>query len=160
LREDRLLDRESWRSSCSTSTTSRCNDRIGHPAGDDVLAEAAGRLRTAVRSADIACRVGGDEFATLLPESGLPDAEELVRRILEVVAGRPIGEAGRLPLSAGITELRGGDGAAALFQRADGALDQAKEAGKGTVVAATRSSGSRTPGPTLADCRRGGRADV
>ncbi|HEV3404098.1 MAG TPA: GGDEF domain-containing protein [Gaiellaceae bacterium] len=114
------------------------NDRIGHLAGDDVLAEAAGRLRTAVRSADIACRVGGDEFAIVLPESGLPDAEQLVRRILEAVTGRPIGEAGRLLLSAGITELRGGDDAAALFQRGDGALDQAKEAGKGTVVAAVR----------------------
>ena len=45
------------------------NDRIGHLAGDTVLAEAAERVRDVVRTADIACRVGGDEFAVILPES-------------------------------------------------------------------------------------------
>src|SRR2546430_12724859 len=76
------------------------NDRIGHLAGDAALAEAAGRLRQVVRSADIACRVGGDEFAIVLPESGLSDAEQLFRRILEAGAGRPGGDAGGLVLSA------------------------------------------------------------
>ncbi|HEY2936369.1 MAG TPA: sensor domain-containing diguanylate cyclase [Gaiellaceae bacterium] len=113
------------------------NDRIGHLAGDAALAEAAGRLRQVVRSADIACRVGGDEFAIVLPESGLSDAEQLFRRILEAVSSRPVGEAGLLELSAGIAELRGGDDGATIFQRADEALYRAKEAGKGTVVAAT-----------------------
>ena len=46
------------------------NDRIGHLAGDAVLAEAASRMRDAIRSADVACRVGGDEFAVIMPESG------------------------------------------------------------------------------------------
>ena len=45
------------------------NDRIGHLSGDTVLAETAERVREAVRSADIACRVGGDEFAVILPEA-------------------------------------------------------------------------------------------
>jgi diguanylate cyclase (GGDEF)-like protein len=112
------------------------NDRVGHLAGDHALAEAAERLRTVVRSADIACRVGGDEFAVVLPESSLADAEQLFRRILDAVSNRPMGEAGTLVLSAGIAELRGGDDAATFFQRADEALYRAKEAGKGTVVAA------------------------
>ena len=45
------------------------NDQIGHLAGDGVLADAAARVRDVVRTADIACRVGGDEFAVVLPES-------------------------------------------------------------------------------------------
>src|SRR5205807_6637610 len=61
------------------------NDRVGHLAGDHALAEAAERLRGVVRSADIACRVGGDEFAVVLPESSLEDAEQLFRRILDSV---------------------------------------------------------------------------
>ncbi len=112
------------------------NDRVGHLAGDHALAEAAERLRAVVRSADIACRVGGDEFAVVLPESSLADADQLFRRILEAVSSRPMGEAGTLVLSAGIAELRGGDDASSFFQRADEALYRAKEAGKGTVVAA------------------------
>src|SRR5919197_5403251 len=55
------------------------NDRIGHLAGDAVLAEAAERVRDVVRTADIACRVGGDEFAVILPESSLEDADQLYR---------------------------------------------------------------------------------
>src|SRR5207253_7779986 len=51
------------------------NDGIGHLAGDAVLAEAAQRVREVVRSADVPCRVGGDEFAVVLPESGLEQAE-------------------------------------------------------------------------------------
>ena len=109
------------------------NDRIGHLAGDHALAEAAERLRTVVRSADIPCRVGGDEFAVVLPESSLEDAEQLFRRILDSVSGRPVAEAGTMLLSAGIAELRGGDDAPSFFQRADEALYRAKRAGKNQV---------------------------
>jgi diguanylate cyclase (GGDEF)-like protein len=112
------------------------NDRIGHLAGDAVLAEAAERVRSVVRSADVACRVGGDEFAVILPESALVDADQLYRRIQNAVASRPIGQAGNLHLSAGVAELRRGDDPTGFFQRADEALYRAKEAGKGRAVAA------------------------
>ena len=112
------------------------NDRIGHLAGDSVLADAAERVRDVVRSADVACRVGGDEFAVILPESTLDDADQLYRRIQAAVSARPIAEVGTLRLSAGIAELRPDDDAVALFQRTDEALYRAKEAGKGQVVAA------------------------
>jgi two-component system, cell cycle response regulator len=112
------------------------NDKIGHLAGDSVLAEAAQRIRSVVRSADITCRVGGDEFGVILPESTLDDADQLYRRIQHAVSSRPIGQAGTLYLSAGVAELRPSDDAVTFFQHADDALYRAKGAGKGRVVAA------------------------
>ena len=112
------------------------NDRVGHLAGDAVLAGAAERVSTVVRTADIACRVGGDEFAVVLPESSLDDADQLSRRIQQVVSASPIGQAGIVSLSAGVARLRPEDDARSFFERADGALYRAKEAGKAQVVAA------------------------
>jgi diguanylate cyclase (GGDEF)-like protein len=113
------------------------NDQIGHLAGDAVLSEAAERVREVVRSADIACRVGGDEFAVILPESRLADADQLYARLQKAVSARPVGEAGPLRISAGVAELRPDDDSISFFQRADNALYGAKEKGKGQVVAAT-----------------------
>jgi diguanylate cyclase (GGDEF)-like protein len=112
------------------------NDRIGHLAGDAVLAEAAVRVREVVRTADIPCRVGGDEFAVVLPESGLEQAEQLFARIQNAIGGRPIGQAGRLKVSAGVAELQPEDDSISFFQRADEALYRAKETGKGRSVTA------------------------
>jgi diguanylate cyclase (GGDEF)-like protein len=123
------------------------NDRVGHLAGDAVLAEVAERIRDVVRSADIACRVGGDEFSIILPESTLADAEQLYRRIQENVSARPIVHAGTLLLSAGIAELRPQDDPVGFFQRADDALYRAKEGGKGRVAAESQGIG----GPALED---------
>jgi diguanylate cyclase (GGDEF)-like protein len=64
------------------------NDHIGHLAGDAVLAEAAERVREVVRSADIACRVGGDEFAVILPESRRADADQHYARLQKAVSAR------------------------------------------------------------------------
>src|SRR3954470_18675802 len=113
------------------------NDRIGHLSGDGVLAEAAERIRDVVRSADIACRVGGDEFAVILPESTLSDADQLYARLRSALSSRPVGQAGPLTMSAGMAEVQPDDDAIAFFQRADHALYGAKEAGKGQVVAAS-----------------------
>jgi diguanylate cyclase (GGDEF)-like protein len=112
------------------------NDRIGHLAGDAVLAEAAERVRDVVRSADIACRVGGDEFAVILPESTLADADQLYRRIQAAVSTRPLVQVGKLHLSAGVSELRSEDDGTSLFERADKALYRAKNAGKDQIVVA------------------------
>jgi diguanylate cyclase (GGDEF)-like protein len=125
------------------------NDRIGHLAGDSVLAEVAERVRSVVRSADVACRVGGDEFGIILPESTLTDAEQLSHRMQAAVASKPIGEAGTLQLSAGAAELRAEDDATKFFERADDALYRAKESGKAEVVAA---------GPTEAPRSQAGEA--
>ena len=112
------------------------NDRVGHLAGDAVLAQLAERARSVVRGADIPCRVGGDEFAVVLPESTLTDAEQLYRRLQFAVSTRATGPAERLHLSAGIAELGPEDDAISFFERADEALFRAKETGKGQAVAA------------------------
>jgi diguanylate cyclase (GGDEF)-like protein len=111
------------------------NDRVGHLAGDAVLAEAAERMLTVMREADVPCRVGGDEFAVVLPEGGVEDAQLLASRIAGAIASRPIGSAGTLQLSAGVAELKPGEGPNDLFQRADDALYRAKELGKARTVA-------------------------
>jgi diguanylate cyclase (GGDEF)-like protein len=112
------------------------NDRIGHLAGDAVLAAVAERLQSAVRGADIPCRVGGDEFAVILPEATQADAEQLYKRVQFAVAARPLGPFERIRLSAGIAELRPEDDAKTFFERADEALYRAKEQGKGRFSAA------------------------
>jgi diguanylate cyclase (GGDEF)-like protein len=112
------------------------NDRIGHLAGDAVLAAVAERVQSVVRGADIACRVGGDEFAVILPESTLGDAEQLYQRVQLAVASRPLGPFERIHLSAGLAELRPEDDAKIFFERADEALYRAKETGKGRFSAA------------------------
>jgi diguanylate cyclase (GGDEF)-like protein len=116
----------------------KVNDRVGHLAGDAVLAEAAERLLSVCRSADIACRVGGDEFAVVVPESSAEDAELLAGRIAHAIGCRPISPGGTVYVSAGIAGLRPDDRATELFQRADEALYHAKEFGKAqTHVAVT-----------------------
>jgi len=116
------------------------NDRIGHLAGDAVLADAADVIRSVVRSADIACRVGGDEFAVILPESGMPEAEQLYARLQTALQQKPIGDAGHIRISAGVAELTKDDDSRAFFERADDALYGAKESGKGRAVAADNSA--------------------
>lgn len=109
------------------------NDRVGHLAGDAVLSDTAACVLGAVRSADVACRVGGDELAVILPESGRRDAVALYERIDDRLAGMR-GADGRLRLSAGIAVLRSSDDASALFKRADRALYRAKNLGKGQAL--------------------------
>ncbi len=106
------------------------NDRIGHLAGDAVLAQVAERLRNEIRSVDIGCRVGGDEFAVIMPESTAEDAAQLFERMHDGLVGMPVPGGQTVRVSAGIGELRHGETAAGLFERADSALYRAKEQGK------------------------------
>ncbi len=112
------------------------NDRIGHLGGDAVLAEAAERVREVVRSADVACRVGGDEFAVILPEAAGDSAQQLVVRIQQAVSSRPLVQAGRVRISAGIAVLQPEDDSISLFERADEQLYAAKQTRKGGGLSA------------------------
>lgn len=112
----------------------RINDRIGHLGGDAVLCEVADRVRMVVRATDIACRVGGDEFAVILRESNREDAALLSDRIGLAIRSQKVAKVGAVKISAGVAELRQDDTATDLFKRADQALYRAKNAGKGRTM--------------------------
>jgi len=78
----------------------RVNDLFGHAAGDDLLRATAQSLKNSVRIADTVARIGGDEFAILLPETDYISAENVIQRVQKGVLG--IVEKGRLPASLSI----------------------------------------------------------
>ena len=115
------------------------NDRFGHPIGDAVLKEFAGRLRSSLRKSDLAFRIGGEEFAVLLPETSLKAgtdvADKLRRRIEEEPFVLPGGQTIFPSISFGVggaMELPPG----ALVAAVDRALYQAKALGRNRVVVA------------------------
>ncbi|PZO07313.1 MAG: GGDEF domain-containing protein [Lysobacteraceae bacterium] len=113
------------------------NDSFGHVAGDGVLRQLASVVRGFVRGEDIAARIGGEEFAVLLPESDLASARVFAERLREAVAASEFvlgGEPRQVTISVGIAGLdpsRAERGA--LMQAADAALYRAKEAGRNRV---------------------------
>ena len=106
----------------------RINDAQGHAAGDRGLQLVAGALQRSVRSGDMACRWGGDEFALLLLATDLQGGQQVVGRVLEALDGLepPV------RVSLGIVQL--GDALSAAWERADEALYAAKEAGGDAVA--------------------------
>ena len=111
------------------------NDTLGHPAGDRVLQAAGDALRRAVRKADVCFRIGGEEFAVLLPDAGRDSAAEIGERIRRAFETLPLPGAGqpRPTLSLGIAFMRTADSAQTLVKRADEAMYRAKKAGKNRV---------------------------
>lgn len=112
------------------------NDTYGHVAGDRVLSETADRLRGVARDHDTLARIGGEEFAWLLPETGVDGAMAAAERARLVVRGLPFGEAGPLTISAGVAAGLGSTlGGEELMARADEALYRAKRGGRDAVAA-------------------------
>ena len=113
------------------------NDRHGHIRGDEVLGQVAAVLRRHARSDDVAARIGGEEFALLLPECTAADAAMLADRLREAVASTmfaPGGEAQRITVSIGIAALAPHrDSRQALMAAADAALYRAKSEGRNRV---------------------------
>lgn len=113
----------------------RVNDEFGHRAGDDVLKGVAGMLRLRLRQTDLIARVGGDEFAVLLPQTDLAQvqivAEDVVRSLARETA-QLADRSLRITASIGAVMLDGlTDGEA--FACADVAMYEAKEAGRNRV---------------------------
>ena len=120
------------------------NDGFGHHAGDDVLLEFADLLRAHGRDVDVAARLGGEEFAVLLPETGLEGASAVAERLRQSLADRRMRLGERdvtVTASFGVAELEEGQSVDALLRAADSALYRAKERGKNRVeLAVTKSA--------------------
>jgi diguanylate cyclase (GGDEF)-like protein len=111
------------------------NDRFGHPAGDVALT-AVGRVASdAVRAIDTMARIGGDEFAAILPATGTDGAFELAERLRDEVPRLHNGRGEPLTMSFGIVEFPlHGETRGALVQAADRALYRAKGLGRNRSV--------------------------
>lgn len=119
------------------------NDSFGHEAGDEVLKVFARRVRRALRGPDLVCRLGGEEFVIVMPDTPLAAAERVAERVRAAIAREqflitdPAGER-MIPVttSVGLAERGADANADALLRRADRALYASKSAGRNCVTAA------------------------
>ena len=116
------------------------NDTHGHDAGDAVLREFAARARMNTRGIDMACRLGGEEFVVMMPDTDLAKAYMVGERLRQCIAASPFdlpdGSQISVTASVGVASLEGVDDTPArLVKRADQALYCAKRDGRNRVVA-------------------------
>jgi two-component system, cell cycle response regulator len=114
------------------------NDSYGHDAGDNVLREFAVRLRRNTRGVDLACRLGGEEFVIIMPDTTTETACQIGERLRDCVAADPF-QANReqrvhVTASVGIATLEASDTPDMLLKRADISLYAAKREGRNRVV--------------------------
>lgn len=121
------------------------NDRHGHETGDDLLRAVAQGLLQARRQADLVARVGGEEFAVLLADTGLEQAAAAMERHRQAIGALRLrlddGQVVRGSASVGVAALQPGDTARSLLAAADRALYAAKQAGRNRVCLADRAPG-------------------
>jgi diguanylate cyclase (GGDEF)-like protein/PAS domain S-box-containing protein len=112
----------------------RINDSLGHTAGDQILVEAAGRLRRSVRSTDVVARVGGDEFVVVMPDiTTMVDVEQCAANLVSKLAPEILvdGHLVRVTGSVGVCIFPDvATDAKHLVKRADSAMYAAKENGR------------------------------
>jgi diguanylate cyclase (GGDEF)-like protein len=116
----------------------RINDTWGHATGDRVLVDIVQRTGAVVRSIDTVARLGGEEFAVLLPDTGPDTALLVAERLRSALARTPEAAAGRIEagytVSIGVATLDAGESIEALLSRADAALYAAKAGGRNMVA--------------------------
>ena len=116
------------------------NDRYGHEVGDSVLQRAAALFQDRLRDSDLACRLGGEEFALLLPGASLEQAADLSDGLRQRLADTLVAaghDTLRVTFSAGVASLgEDGDSLSELLKTADRRMYEAKGSGRNQVVAA------------------------
>jgi diguanylate cyclase (GGDEF)-like protein/PAS domain S-box-containing protein len=113
----------------------RVNDTHGHQTGDRVLAAVAHELAEQARTADVVARVGGEEFAWLMPDTDVDGGRAATDRALEAISSLSLEREVSITVSAGISGFGPDLDAGALVRRADQALYAAKHAGRDRTIA-------------------------
>jgi diguanylate cyclase (GGDEF)-like protein len=112
------------------------NDNFGHSAGDEAIRSLARVLQEGTRGIDLAARIGGEEFAILLVETGQSGAIEVAERLRLSIREMIIPAVGRITASFGVGECPlGGQTSTEMLQSVDVALYEAKRSGRDRVVA-------------------------
>ncbi|WP_434698547.1 sensor domain-containing diguanylate cyclase [Pseudomonas sp. D1-1] len=111
----------------------RINDQHGHAVGDRVLQAVCQRITHRLRRTDVFCRLGGEEFVVLCPDTDNESAYTLALGLWDGLRGSPIDDIGTITASFGIASWRVGEGADALLLRADSGVYAAKQAGRDRV---------------------------
>lgn len=118
----------------------KVNDSYGHSFGDHVLRAVAQTLKDVAADSALPARVGGEEFALLLPRAGLAEAQKLAEQMRQSVAASRIRRGDvtqaieRVTISLGVTQLARGESANDFFERADRALYASKRSGRNCVT--------------------------
>jgi diguanylate cyclase (GGDEF)-like protein/PAS domain S-box-containing protein len=110
------------------------NDQFGHPAGDSALRETAKRLQRVQRRGDLLARVGGEEFAWILPEVHSQGAWAAVERARHAIGDHPFEGIGRLTISVGVALKEDLSEASVLYEHADESLYRAKREGRDRCI--------------------------
>jgi diguanylate cyclase (GGDEF)-like protein len=123
---------------CDIDLFKRVNDSYGHPFGDQVIQQIAIQLNEVVRTGDLAARIGGEEFAILLEDTGLSGALDVAERLRKKVENLSLlfqGEVVPVTISLGVAAFpQNTDNQEKLFNYADQALYRAKESGRNRSV--------------------------
>ena len=124
------------------------NDTYGHATGDAALKFISDKLNGCIRRSDLACRLGGEEFAILLPGVHEDQARPMAERILKNIAEQAMVHDGKIiemSVSCGVADTSVSYDMTALFKAADDALYAAKDAGRNNAVLFTRTLLLDTP---------------
>jgi diguanylate cyclase (GGDEF)-like protein len=121
------------------------NDRFGHAAGDEALRLFVGRLSEALRETDVVGRLGGEEFAVLLPDIDAGELDQIAERLRSTIAAIRLPwkeDEIRLTASFGVARFSApGDDIDRVLSRADKALYAAKRAGRNRVATSDAGGG-------------------
>lgn len=111
----------------------RVNDTYGHDKGDYVLKTVANIVKKTIRDSDVLCRIGGEEFTIILPDTPVDAAKAMAERARMVVEGYSFDTIGNITISLGVTTYNKDDTIDTIFKRADCAMYMAKNNGRNRV---------------------------